>query len=299
MEDKDTLYARWLSGELTDAERQQLEGSDTIADLKTIIEKTDQLQMPGYDAASAYEQFRKNHPGKPAKVRSLNIRLIVAVAASLALLVIALQVWNNRAIIATAKLAHTITHELPDQSQVVLNDGSSIKYQKGSWEVERTILLVGEAFFDVQKGENFTVKTANGIIEVLGTQFNVRAWGDKLYVECYEGSVKVISHQQETTLSPNQSVNVLNRQMGANQTIRHQKPLWSLGRSRFYEENINEVLAELGRQYGIQVEAPAMNRTFSGVFQHDDLENALKSICIPMKLEYTLSENKNLVTLLK
>ena len=50
---KDTLYARWLSGELTKEEQQQLEGSTELADLEAIISTADQLTLPKYDAEAA------------------------------------------------------------------------------------------------------------------------------------------------------------------------------------------------------------------------------------------------------
>ena len=294
---KDTLYARWLSGELSKEEQQQLEGSAELADLEAIVGTADQLALPKYDAEAAYSQLKKNNPSKTAKVRSLNIREIMAVAAGLAILVFVTYFWNKGEIVTTAPLAKTSIHALPDQSRVVLNDGSSIKYVKDKWTTERNIQLVGEAFFNVQKGSSFQVQTANGIIEVLGTKFNVRAWGDKLHVECYEGSVKVSNQQQEITLKINQSVNVVRGRMEEKQSISHQQPLWSTGNSRFYKENINEVLAELERQYAVKINAPIMSRLFNGTFRHDDLEGALKAICKPMQLTYEIDGTGRLITI--
>ena len=292
---KDTLYARWLAGELTEAEQQQLLHREEVDELERIIESADQLQLPKYDAEAAYSQFRKKHPSKKVKVRSISPRWWMGVAAGLALLVLALTFFGNRTQEASASFADNTTHTLPDQSTIVLNDGSSIRYQKGNWEGERVVQLTGEALFSVQKGSSFTVQTVNGTVEVLGTQFNVRAWGNKLHVECYEGKVQVTSHQQETILTPNESVNVVKGTMQEKQLITHQQPLWSTGSSRFYEENINQVFAELERQYNIQVEVPMMNGAFTGVFPHNDLESALKNICLPKQLKYEINENGNFV----
>jgi len=299
---KDTIYARWLAGELTQEEKQNLQGSEEEADLEAIIKATDQLQLPKYDAEGAYAQFKKKQPLKAqptAKVRSINTRPLLAVAATLAILILGYQFWNNRAVVSTAQTASTLNHALPDQSEVILNDGSSIKYERSTWEKDRTVALIGEAFFQVQKGSAFQVKTTNGIVEVLGTQFNVRAWGDKLYVECYEGSVQVTSRQQETTLIANQSVNVVDGQMSGLQPMNHQQPLWSTGTSRFHEENINQVFAELERQYNITVDAPTMNRAFSGSFRHDNMDGALKAICKPMNLEYANNNDGAVITITK
>ena len=221
----------------------------------------------------------------------------MAIAIGLAILFFVIYFWSTGEIEATAPLTTTSIHSLPDQSLVVLNDGSSIKYVKGTWEEERNILLVGEAFFNVKKGNTFQVQTDKGIIEAVGTKFNVRAWGDKLYVECYEGSVQVINQQQTITLVVNQSLNIIKNRTEDKESIRHQKPLWSTGSSQFHKEDINQVFAELERQYAVIVNAPSMNRLFNGEFQHDDLERALKAICTPMQLTYEIDGTGRIVTI--
>lgn len=233
-----------------------------------------------------------------AKIPSLRFRIMIAVIAGLAIVAFVIYFLNKGVILTTAPLAKTSIHALPDQSHVVLNDGSSIEYVHGTWEAERNISLIGEAYVSVKKGNTLEVKTANGSIEVLGgARFNVRAWGDQFYVECYEGTIKLSSQDQETILSTNQSINVVNGQMEAKQTINHQKPLWSTGNSRFYKENINQVFAELERQYAVIVNAPTMNQLSNGTFRHDDLEAALKSICTPMELKYEIDKTGRIVTI--
>ena len=195
--EKDTLYARWLSGELTEAEQDQLINPEELAELESIVAVSDSLTLPKYDAEAAYQQFKKKQPEKKtAKVRSFNPRWLMGLAAGLALLIGAITFFGNRTQEAIAPYATTTNHTLPDQSNIILNDGSRISYQEGKWTEDRTVRLEGEAFFSVQKGSTFKVVTPNGTVEVLGTQFNVRAWGEKLYVECYEGKVKVVSQQQ-------------------------------------------------------------------------------------------------------
>ena len=62
---------------------------------------------------------------------------------------------------------------LPDGSQVYLNHHSTISYDQNF--NPRTIYLDGDAFFTVVPSEStFTVTTAYGDVEVLGTEFNVQ-----------------------------------------------------------------------------------------------------------------------------
>jgi len=50
--------------------------------------------------------------------------------------------------------------------------------------------LFGKAYFDVDKGKTFTVKTDLGTVQVLGTRFDVESRDSIFKVVCYEGSVK-------------------------------------------------------------------------------------------------------------
>ena len=80
---------------------------------------------------------------------------------------------------------HTVT--LPDGSTVHLNSGAQVTHTRGFDRLPflaaptRTVRLRGEAFFDVADaatadGRPFVVETFSARVEVVGTQFNVRAW---------------------------------------------------------------------------------------------------------------------------
>ena len=293
---KDNLYARWLEGQLQPEEEQNLKDAGDLEDLEAVVQAMDKLFLPKYDAEAGYTKFKKDNPPKETtKIRSLTIRRIwplLAAAASVLLLLYAGNFFlTDSNSIETGNMT-TLSYRFEDQSAVVLNDGSKLVFDEANWQQERVVDLRGEAIFTVQKGIPFIVNTPNGIVEVLGTSFNVRAWGGKLYVECYEGSVRVSSNHQETILTQAQSVNVKDGQMEETQTISHQKPLWTTGSSRFFGENLNQVFKELERQYNIKVNIPTVNRNFNGGFKHNDLETALKDICLPMGLTYDFSENK-------
>lgn len=289
--DKDTLYARWLAGELSPEEEKKLQASGELEELEGIINIADKLALPRYDTTEGFTQFKANKmPLKTAKVRTLNTRrnwFVIAAVASILLLIYVgnLMLTVPESIEAGNRI--TLTHHFEDQTRVVLNDGSKLDYDESNWSQIRSVTLTGEAVFEVQTGNPFIVNTPNGTVEVLGTSFNVRAWGNKLHVECYEGKVRVSSNNKETILTTNQSVNVLDGQM-QEQTITHQKPLWTVGNSRFYEEHLNLVFEEMERQYDVKINMPKIERLFSGNFQHDNLEMALKTICKPMGLKYEI-----------
>ncbi len=81
---------------------------------------------------------------------------------------------------------------LPDGSIVLLNSESCVEYSKDF--THRTVILKGEAFFDVQSSEvPFVVNTELGDIKVLGTAFNVKSDAEQLQVEVDEGTVEIAS----------------------------------------------------------------------------------------------------------
>lgn len=76
-------------------------------------------------------------------------------------------------------------------------------------------------------------------------------------------------------------------------------PSWIQNESDFKSIPLREVLAELELHYDLKVTAPEniQNILYSGTFSHNNLESALKSICLPLQLSYTLSNNDKRVTI--
>ena len=292
MDKKDTLYARWLSGDLNAEELEELRSSGALEELEAIVKATDQAVLPAYDLEAAYQQLRGKHPTKTPKVRRLDWRYAAGIAASLLLLLVAYVLFSKKETTLLAENTQNKTFQFEDGSDVILNDGSSLSYDPATWKERRQVQLQGEAFFSVEEGNSFVVETAKGQVEVLGTKFNVRNWGDQLYVECYSGRVRVSANQQDTILNKGQSVVVQKGLMEAVQTITHEQPLWQNGISRFYEENVNAVFAELERQLDVKIETPIINQHFTGTFEHTSLEKAIRDICVPLNISYIIAPDK-------
>ena len=85
----------------------------------------------------------------------------------------------------------TETVSFPDGSMAFLNTNSAISYN--SKFEPRIVTQKGEIFYVVAEGESlFTVKTENGAVEVLGTEFNVKSKEQTLDVEVEKGTVRVL-----------------------------------------------------------------------------------------------------------
>ncbi|MCE4565882.1 FecR family protein [Maribellus sp. CM-23] len=85
---------------------------------------------------------------------------------------------------------------LADSTKIWLNAGATLKYPTNFQENQREVFLTGEAFFDVAKDKQkpFFVNTNGMNIKVLGTQFNVKAYGDENSIETtlIEGAIEIL-----------------------------------------------------------------------------------------------------------
>ena len=149
------------------------------------------------------------------------------------------------------------------------------------------------------KGATFSVTTEEGMITVLGTEFNVKQRDNYFEVICYEGRVKV-DYMNETIqeLSPGEGVLVLNGIIEQLQNISAINPSWIDNESQFNSTPFVYVLREFERQYDVKFQTNGidLDQLFTGKFAHDDFLIALKAITLPLDLSYT--KDKNTVTLI-
>lgn len=88
--------------------------------------------------------------------------------------------------------------QLPDGSMIWLEGGSSFSYPEQFRGKERAVYLSGEAFFEVtgDAANPFIIRTPLVETKVLGTSFNIEAYGQK-QVEVVVVSGKVALHETE------------------------------------------------------------------------------------------------------
>jgi hypothetical protein len=155
--------------------------------------------------------------------------------------------------------------KLSDGTQVWLNSESQLKYPvafaKG--ETRNVELLYGEAYFDVapsseNHGTKFQVHHNSQEIEVLGTEFNVKAYKDEysIYTTLVEGKVTVSNGVNTKKLLPNQQ-SKLNTN-GDDQfriSIVDVQPevSWKEGEFKFKEKPLKDIMKVLSRWYDIDV----------------------------------------------
>lgn len=289
---KEKEILKWLNGELSDREIEDLKQSEDFHTLEKIVHYSAHLDTPKIDAQEALAAFKnRNLTKKKPKVRPLYFKTIYKVAAIfVVLLASAYFLFSNSTQSFETGIAQTQTFKLPDNSEVLLNASSKITFNEKNWDKQRDLTLEGEAYFQVQKGKTFSVKTTDGIVKVLGTHFDVKQRDNYYEVSCFEGLVSVTYKNTTVKLPPGKSFRVINNRIEKTDDFDVETPSWLQKESSFNRIPLHQVIAELQRQYDIKIETEKIDTTqlFTGGFTHTNQKTALESVTIPLRLSYKI-----------
>jgi len=203
---------------------------------------------------------------------------------------------------------------LPDGSEISLNTDSkiSVTLDKG----QRLVTLErGEVFFDIAKDPSrpFNIDTGTRVIEVLGTQFNVRKRADEdvVQVAVVEGKVSVQARQKQSTAASaadaNQAVEAnvegpslllagyIGSYSDASEVVSRDKTrevdsaqTWRRGVFRFDNERLEKVVREFNRYRTTKIEfgdATSSELRISGVFHLKDNHSILTALESTLPIE--------------
>ena len=146
---------------------------------------------------------------------------------------------------------------LADGSKVWLNSESSLRFPVFFSGDSREVQLEGEAYFEVSKDQHkkFSVRSGNQTVEVLGTHFNINAYANEpsMTTTLIEGAVKVIemNTNKSQILKPGEQA-IVSKDI----KVQHKEDIqadlaWKEGYFNFENANIETVMRQLGRAYGI------------------------------------------------
>lgn len=147
---------------------------------------------------------------------------------------------------------------LSDGTVVLLNADSKITFPTRFTGENRTVKLVGEAYFKVSKNKHrpFIVQTENLSTKVLGTEFNLKAYPHSdVNVTLIKGSVAVNAEGKEVMLKPGQNAEYNeNKEIEVTTVDTECYTQWKDG--YFYFDNVPliDVVRDLGRWYNVNVE---------------------------------------------
>lgn len=147
---------------------------------------------------------------------------------------------------------------LSDGTTVHLNAGSKLTYPVSFRGKSRTVLLEGEAYFDVVRDDKhpFIVQTRFGEITALGTAFNVNAYNDAsaCYTTLVNGKVSFSTPDRKAvTLSPGEQAVVSAGKVEKRSVNLEEYTGWVSGMYIFNNRSLEEIMQTFERWYDIQV----------------------------------------------
>ena len=182
--------------------------------------------------------------------------------------------------------------KLSDGTQVWLNSDSQLKFPVAFSDGDTRVveLIYGEAYFDVSpsvnhNGSKFKVKNQNQEIEVLGTEFNLRAFKDEKYVftTLVEGEIVLDNGVSKQKLSPNDqsTLDKESNNMNISEVDVSYEVSWKYGAFSFKDKPLTEIVKIISRWYDIDIvilNKEIENKTFRGVLRKDQNLEALLTI---------------------
>lgn len=233
------------------------------------------------------ESIQKAAVGPKALSPFIKPKLVWAVAAALALTFISPIVFNAYTTTSIdVERAQIKNVTLADGSTVKINAESELSYKKGLGKDHRNVILSGEAYFDVEKGDiPFIVEFGSASVEVLGTEFNIHARGTDINVSVLEGNVKVSGTEEskDVVLTAGQKVDFIQGfNPGTPEKIDYKKyPGWIYNRLILDQTNLRAVCKEIERKFDVKIEFTSVdlgNIIVTGIIEADELNPVMETL---------------------
>jgi len=177
----------------------------------------------------------------------------------------------------TTPAAGQFSVTLPDGSKVWLNNASSLRYPVAFTGKTREVELKGEGYFEIARNASqpFKVRVGAMLVDVLGTSFNIAAYGDESHIKTtlLTGGVRVSEGAANMLLKPGEQIQVnpegkfsFPQEVDADGVV-----AWKNGLFHFERADIHTVMRMLARWYDVEVvyEGPVSTRQFGGDIQRN------------------------------
>jgi transmembrane sensor len=209
-----------------------------------------------------------------------------------------------------------MTIALSDGSKVTVEHGSKLRVDKNFGKTNRTVYLVGEAFFEVERNPEkpFLVVTDNLVTKVLGTSFRIKAYqkDPNISVSVRTGKVTVFKQNadsgitipaEQMVLMPNQQAVFLKSEAKLVKTL-VEKPVLLVNNTaetklfEFEETPITSVFSTLEKAYGVKIDFDAellKNCNLTASLANEPLYEKLDLICETIEAHYEIADGQVVV----
>lgn len=304
--EEETILSDWLASSPENVQIQE----GIIQSMQAVDYYTPDFKI---DSEADYSLLKdKMELPRPEQAKSISIkprRRWMSIAASVALVVAAFGLWRAFSTPTMEWVAlSTSTNEiqeitLDDGSQVWLNENSTLKYPRTFESSDRTVQLVGEAFFEVTKNPNkvFKIETNYTEVEVLGTSFNVEAYPNeaKTTLVVKTGTVKFSEKTNGTSaiLKANQKgiFDHKSKIIGEGKSETHNEMAWQSQLLSFRATPLAEVFETLEQHFKVKIDYQTTLKDcpYSMGKQKADLDQILENIVKIFQVSVERSKNGN------
>ncbi|MDP2335804.1 MAG: FecR domain-containing protein [Bacteroidota bacterium] len=201
----------------------------------------------------------------------------------------------------TCALGDKTSIVLPDSSRVFLNSGSKLTFSNNFKNGSRRVSLDGEAYFSVRKDPRnpFRVKTSALDVEVLGTEFNLKAYSceQTITTTLVTGSLKVTDNHRSIVIKPNQKLVFSKENQKMNlQEIADISPEtdWKNGRLVFRNQSLGELEHNLERWFDVEIEfadEQVKSRRFTGTLERESILEVISYFGRSKYVAYNIKDN--------
>lgn len=187
--------------------------------------------------------------------------------------------------------------DLPDGTNVWLNDGTTLRYPEKFTGSKREVFVDGEAYFEVKSDPKnpFVVNNPMMNTVVTGTRFNLNAYSMDNYFEAtlLTGKINLEKNNQSNSMKPGEQVqfDALHEKMVRKDINPENVAAWINGRLIFKDEKVGIAIKKLGRWYNVEIiltDPELDGYLLTGTIQDEKLDQTLKliSLALPVKFDF-------------
>jgi|SRR5690554_2817991 len=192
--------------------------------------------------------------------------------------------------------------QLPDGSHVRLNSASELRYFPDFGKKNRTVKLVGEAYFDVQSNPDnpFIVLTHDDLqVKALGTKFNIKSYpnDEQITGTLIEGKIEVSNPLLSEVLNPYDRITYHTKEMTFSRSHIdnvEEAVFWMTDQFVFDKETLENIAKMLERTYNVTISfaSPDIKEIqYSGKIKNNSIKNVLNIITVVSPVQYAITES--------
>lgn len=203
----------------------------------------------------------------------------------------------------TAPMGECVCLTLPDGTAVKLNSGSYLEFSKLFGYKDRTVIINGEGYFEVNKNDkNFIVKTSDLDVIVLGTTFNICAYKDDNFisVSLFEGQVKISNQsiQEQINLNPNDTYTFNKGSKKSQVKSANRERDWIDNYFSADCDNIETFAKKIERKYKVKIIiSPELigQCVYTGSFRGETLKEILENMSLASPIKYQIKKDNTVI----